>query len=155
MDILVDPEDEHLLKKYNWRANADGYACVNRSGNVIFLHSLIMGFLGVDHINRNPLDNRRSNLRPATDQQNTQNRRKWHKQGNSIYRSKYKGVYTKITRKGVIYYCSHIRENGALKYLGSFDTPEEAALVWDENARRLHGNFARLNFPMEGEESAL
>jgi len=106
----------------------------------------------VDHINCNPLDNRRSNLRPATDQQNTQNRRKWHKQGNSIYRSKYKGVYTKITRKGVIYYCSHIRENGVLKYLGLSIPQKKQRWFGDENARRLHGNFARLNFPMEGED---
>jgi len=35
-----------------------------------------------------------------------------------------------------------------LYHLGTHDTAEEAAKVWDEAAKRLHGEYAVLNFPL-------
>jgi len=41
-------------------------------------------------------------------------------------------------------------------HIGRFGTEEEAALAYDEAARSLHGSeFARVNFPRDGERSAL
>jgi hypothetical protein len=147
-----DAEDEALVQGYNWTTNTDGYVVTYKRGTPLFLHTLLLGEIGVDHINGDLLDNRRSNLRIATAAQNMQNRKKWGKAGNRPHASKYKGVsFTHSMKK----YQAIIRKDGKLKYLGSFDTEEEAAKVWDENARILHGEFARLNFPREEERGAL
>lgn len=65
------------LEKYNWCIREHGYAvsCINKKHTR--LHHLIIGCplnkKSTDHINRNPLDNRRSNLRITTQSQNVFN----------------------------------------------------------------------------------
>jgi hypothetical protein len=90
-----------------------------------------------DHVDRNPRNNTATNIRPATRSQNNHNRKKF--ASNS---SPYKGI-TRNKRKWV----AQIRVNRENFYLGSFDTAEEAARVYDEAARKVFGEFARLNFP--------
>ena len=99
----------------------------------------------VDHINGNPLDNRRSNLRVVTSQANNRNRAK----AKGPYSSKFKGVsHIRGKWKAVIY------KDYRQKYLGTFDTQEEAARAYDAAARDLFGQHAALNFPKVGEQSA-
>jgi hypothetical protein len=88
----------------------------------------------VDHKNGNSLDNRQSNLRPATMLQQIQNRRK-HKRG-----LKYKGVYSSRYKAGITYY-------GRGLCLGTYSAMENAALAYDCAARILFSEFANLNFP--------
>ena len=95
----------------------------------------------VDHINRNKLDNRKANLRPATTAQNTCNQAK--RKSNNLS-SKYKGV---TWQRGINCWQSQIGVNGNTIYLGSFDSEIRAAKAYDRAARMYHKEFAVLNFP--------
>ncbi len=106
--------------------------------------------LVVDHINGIPLDNRRENLRVASQKQNACNLRisTRHKKSNST--SQFKGV-SKINylfQSGVpIRWRAAIGSGNKFKHLGCFNTEVEAARAYDTAAKQYFGPFARLNFP--------
>lgn len=100
--------------------------------------------LEIDHINRNGLDNRRSNLRIATRSQQRANQLK------RTHHTTYKGIFAWGNK-----WAARISYDNKKYHLGVFDFQEDAAKAYDEAARRLHGQFARLNFPLPGEHSAL
>jgi hypothetical protein len=155
---IVDAEDISLVEKYRWYARAGrktNYACtwVRRGNGVVSkppMHRVILNEpdgLEVDHVNGNGLDNRRSNLRICTHDQNTRNRRS-KKSGTS---SRFIGVrWNKQSRKWIAAYETGGRE----RYLGSFDKEEDAARVRDKAVAREWGEFARLNFPLSVPGSA-
>lgn len=91
-----------------------------------------------DHINHNTLDNQCSNLRTATRTQNAINQNK--SKNNT---TGYKGV---LWRKAIQKWEAQIGVNRKMKYIGIFDTAEDAAKAYDEEARKLHGLFAKTNF---------
>lgn len=79
---IIDEEDYWLVSQFKWRANPlrnDRFYARTRIPNgdkKMYMHCLIAGFppFHLDHINGDSLDNRRSNLRPATNSQNGANR---------------------------------------------------------------------------------
>lgn len=93
----------------------------------------------VDHANGDTMDNRRSNLRIASHQQNMSNsqRRKTNTSG-------YKGVQLRCDGKK---WLARIQVNKKTIHLGSFETREDAARAYDAAAIQHFGEFARLNFP--------
>jgi hypothetical protein len=109
------------------------------------MHHEILGKvagLEVDHINGDPRDNRRSNLRFVTKAQNQMNR-------TSVAASSgFKGVVR--NKKG---WAASInkRANGVKTryHLGTFKTPEEAAKAYDRAAIELFGEFAKTNAALE------
>lgn len=136
----VDVEDIHLVANNLWFQNSDGYAVCNISRKRIRLHRLIMNApsdVEVDHVNRDKLDNRRSNLRICTKSENQKNRPK---QSNNT--SGYKGVsWNKKMNKWAI----NINAEGRRIYIGSRSNKEDAALAYNEAAIKYHGEFAQLN----------
>lgn len=143
--LLYDDSDHDLVSKYKWylvkerntlyaRTNSKDFG--KRSGFKI--HQLIMGFPPVtDHIDRNGLNNCRSNLRPATVQQNNRNSRR---QRNNT--TGYKGVDYNKNHKA---FRARVNVNRKSVYCRYFKTAEEAARAYNEAAIKHYGEFAALN----------
>lgn len=142
---IIDNEDLTVVQKFsNWHVFTTStkrtkYALTNVPGSTIKMHRLIMGFpeMQIDHINRDGLDNRRANLRLVTNTQNAYNT-------GPNYNKKYKGISLDNSKTK---WKSYIRVDGKLYYIGSFLTPEEAAIAYDEIAFKQWGTLAYLNFP--------
>jgi hypothetical protein len=150
---LVDAADAERVSKCSWSVAAHGTNIYARRGYTEggrnrsqFLHTFIMGHASADHINGNGLDNRRSNLRPATRSQNMGNTRK------TRGSSRFKGVKWRADRGK---WSAQIMVNRQAARLGTFTSEVEAALAYDKAARAGWGEFAALNFPGPGERSAL
>lgn len=151
---IVDNKDFELVSKHNWGFDNTGYAKritytggipgkvhQTRGSTKVYLHHEIIGkppkgFV-VDHINRNPLDNRRENLRFCTHSQNHGNQIK---QKNNT--SGYRGVsFVKRNNN----WRARIKLMGKEISLGSFKTLKQAALAYNLAAQKLFGKFALLN----------
>jgi len=91
----------------------------------------------VDHIDRDPLNNRRENLRLATAGENMRNLLK-----HTDNTSGFKGVSFRTDRGK---WLAKIAVNRKQIHLGYFDTPEAAATAYDTAALVLHGTFACVN----------
>lgn len=108
--VYIDSEDVELVSKYKWRINNSGYASATINRKMLLMHRLIMGEnseLTVDHINRNRLDNRKSNLRLVTRLMQAHNKTKRldNKTGRTgvSYHKKSNSYLAKLTYKGVKY----------------------------------------------------
>jgi hypothetical protein len=141
---LVDDEDYKALKDYRWyalprRVRAENFyayrwVIVDGKRKTEYMHRRIMGVVGrtsqVDHINCNPLDNRRSNLRLATHSQNCANI-PW--RGNA---TGFKGV-----RKHPQGFQMVVAGKGKKVY----DNPVDAARAYDKAALEKWGEFVVTN----------
>lgn len=78
IQFIFDKDDYDKLKNDRWHIDKDGYVFTTFKGGAARLHRIIMdcpdGMI-IDHINRDPLDNRKCNLRICTNQQNIWNRK--------------------------------------------------------------------------------
>jgi hypothetical protein len=145
---IVDPEDYQKLAEYDWQLDqspSKNYYAVRFDPvrKIVRMHREVMNAPAgsfVDHRHGTGLDNRKENLRIATRTQNVHNRRKTAKQTSS----KYKGVCFKRNEKK---YCAQIGYKGKRMHLGYFDNEIDAAKAYDAAAKKLFGEFARLNFP--------
>jgi len=146
---LIDPEDQDFAESLSWYRDASGYAVrgfKRPKYRRLYLHREIAArSIGrellpdevVDHINRDKLDNRRSNLRVCTPAQNAANKSL---QVNST--TGFKGV--SLAPSGN--YHAAIRLNGTSRRLGSFPDPREAAWMFDQFAIGVYGEYAATNF---------
>lgn len=143
---LVDDEDYDTVAPYKWHADHEGYACRKgpnpiKPGKIttIFMHRVLLGLAfgdlrKGDHKNGNRADNRRENLRIATDAQNCQNR----KLGTNNT-SGFKGVYL---HKASGKWHAKIRANGKDRSLGYYHNAEEAHNAYQRASELLHREFA-------------
>lgn len=133
---MVDDEDYPEAMRHSWAARHDKGKFVPYAQ--IPLSRLVMkapkGVI-IDHINNNPLDNRRVNLRLVTSQQNSFNRGPQRK--NSLGGN---GVHARYGK-----YRAVIRVDRKLIHLGIFKTIKEAAAAYNGAARIHFGEHAWLN----------
>jgi hypothetical protein len=148
--ILIDSEDLHHFERYAWtsvsgdlKKRQKRYAmCTTTSGGkpvTLYLHRQIVGAQAgelVDHINGDSLDNRRSNLRIASASLNGANRH--YESGVSGYRGVYPAAKPGRWR-------ARIKCGGPLQTLGTFSSPEEAALAYNLAALKAFGPLAIVN----------
>lgn len=145
----VDDEDYEFLNQWQWTADvrSDGRAYARRQERVngqrktFTMHRMILKlpekFGGVDHKDRNSLNNQKSNLRMANDHQNGANR-----DANKNNTSGFKGVtWSKAARK----WQAQIMVNRKPNYLGLFEDPKSAARRYDQEAIKLFEEFAASN----------
>lgn len=146
---IVDAQDYDKQNQYKWYWNGNYAHRIDYLGTVngkrvirsAYLHRDIMSppkGLVVDHINGNPLDNRRANLRICTQNQNMAN------MGKGSKSNPYKGVvksgkswYAKISASG---------KKSQSHYFGPYASAEDAAVVRDSIAYQIHGEYAYMNF---------
>lgn len=141
---IVDTEDygELIINKWHAQHNAhlDGYYAARREylGEIEgkekwacnLMHRKIMDAPKgkvVDHINHNPLDNRKSNLRIVSTRQNLQNQKR-------KTTSKYPGVsWAKHAQK----WTARINMGEKYQHLGYFEDEREAAKTYERVCRAL------------------
>lgn len=151
----ISPEDAAKVLLHKWSFTRGGHRssgtyvrAIDRSckpPKQIKLHRYLLDApngMQVDHINGDPLDNRRENLRVATPSQNQAN---WRKKSPAT--SAYKGV---SWHKGARKWRATININGKQVHLGFYGEEEAAALAYDTAAERAYGEFACLNGSQRG-----
>lgn len=143
----IDTADRHLVEGRFWHLRGSDrrarYAVCHSKERILQMHRLIMDASDdviVDHINGDGLDNRRCNLRLVTQSQN-----QWNRRSASGSSSSYVGV----SHRGNGRWRAAITKNNKCVWLGTFGSEEEAACAYDVAARKMHGEFARLNFADE------
>ena len=146
---IIDDEDYDQVSQYNWRIMGEGYAQtqmkINGKWKNIKLHRFITNApqgLTVDHINHDRLDNRRSNLRICTIQQNNLNRL-------TTIKNKYKGVYKNNNHPTFVV---NISVNTNNTHIGTYKDEQEGAQAYDRAALYYYGEYATLNFPEKIDE---
>lgn len=161
-EAIIDAADSPVVEGRRWcwtrsgghsRAGA-GHVALSQAGETPALHRLIVGIadpaLHVMHLNDDPLDCRRSNLVVRTLSEKVGANRKMTSSKGKPCTSRFKGV-SWDRRRGK--WVAQIRREGK-RHLGRFDDELAAAEAYDEAARAVWGEHARLNFP-DGIDAAL
>lgn len=139
-EFYFDLEDYDKIKDYTWHIDSSGYisTSINETHSKLRMHQLIMNTKDIegiyaDHIYHNKNDNRKSQLRLVTPQQNQFNVTK---QKNNT--SGHTGVYW---HKKHEQWEALIQFNGELKYLGLFDDINDAILAREKAEEKYFGEY--------------
>lgn len=151
-EAFVDDDDYERLKDFKWYAQWDSctnsfyaYRSVKVGPGKWYMQGMHRDVLGLEPYTKavadhkepsETLDNRKDNLRIATHAQNNQNSRK--RQDNS---SGFKGV---SWNSGDKKWCARITSEKKRRFLGNFDTPEQAYYAYVKASEILHKEFARI-----------
>lgn len=138
--FTISDEDFIFIVGFSWHLVGMGYVCCSTPPwrgqclhKIIAMRAEIDCSNMVDHIDRNKLNNQRSNLRAATQSQNSANAKvsKNNVAGIKGIRLRHNGRWQSV-----------IKVNWKLLCLGTFDTAEEAHAAYREAAEFYFGEFA-------------
>lgn len=152
-DCILDDVDYLVYSQFKWRvqrrdntikAVIRGTCPKGGKYTTIYLHREIMGVtdpkVSVDHIDGNPLNNQRANLRLCNNAENH-----WNTKKPANNTSGFKGVSWIKTGKRRKRWMAKIRKGKTFLTIGYYLTPEEAGIAYNNKAKELFGDFARLN----------
>jgi hypothetical protein len=132
--FFIDKIDLNKIKKYHWNERKKGYITNSIKG---VLHRYLLDLNEnefIDHIDGNPKNNCRDNLRICTNAENTRNRKK-----PKTNTSGYKGVsWHKFHKR----WSAKITSNEKQHHLGYFTTANEAYNAYCIAAKKYHKEFA-------------
>ena len=128
---LIDLDCIDLIKNDHWYLTSANYMMGKKSD---LYHKLIIDSNIVDHINRNSLDNRKCNLRPATSSQNQINRSRQKNNTSGVI-----GVYFCNTRKK---WKAILEKDGEMLIRKYCDSKEEAIKTRLKGEKMYFGEFA-------------
>lgn len=136
--FYFDPEDYDKIKNYTWSDRwKDGYhelrAWDSDLQQMIWMHWLIVG-KNCDHIDRDPMNNRKNNLRSAEQSQQCQNRSKTIRNNSGIVGVSCDQKWNK--------WCAYISVNKKQIHLGRFINKEDAIKTRLEAEAKYYGEFA-------------
>jgi len=137
---LVDDEDFEYLNQWKWQATIRKKGSyVSKTGGAR-MHNMIMNppkGLEVDHADRDGFNNQKFNLRFASRAENNSN------QGIRVDNTS--GLKSVTWHKRIKKWQVRLQKEGKRMHLGYYNTKEEAAKVYNEMAKKQHGQFAYLN----------
>lgn len=157
---IIDDIDYEKVKRFKWRIHKTKHhryartSLWNKGKQIhLYMHQLIMGqksnlitdhidrrhYLLTDHIDGNGLNNCRNNLRMVTHIQSTANSRKSQKNN---CKSNYKGISFMPSLKK---WRAVVRTKNEYHYLGLFNHEIEAAIAYNDKAKEIFGEFAKIN----------
>jgi hypothetical protein len=147
--VEIDKIDYLWACRFNWYINNCGYAArsVREHGKqkAVLLHREILERMGFkdfeegDHIDRDPSNDKRKNLRVVTHLENSQNR---NKQSNNT-----SGIIGVSLERGKGKYQTHLSHKGKHYHLGNFWNKTLAALIYDKAKHHITKGRGVLNFP--------
>lgn len=121
-EFYFDLEDYDLIKDFCWheRIDKDGYhaLCSRNEDRKMIRMSALLGFKYYDHIDRNPLNNRKSNFRQATQSENMSNR--------SLFKNNKSGVTGVWWNDKLKKWTAYIRKHNKHYHLGTFSNKRDA-----------------------------
>lgn len=149
----VSNRDYRFLSLWKWRVNCYGYAVraknsvevseTKRTGDILMHRVILEAKVGqeVDHKDGDRLNNQRSNIRIASHAENQRNKKLY-----KTNKSGVKGVYYDSSRwNRLSRWRALIGFNGRQKTIGYFMSLNDAKNAYNKEAKKLHGDFARLN----------
>ena len=148
--FLIDAEDLAKISEISWFKGKRGYPIGHTSRKLkdghktIPVHKKILALTescDVDHISGNKMDNRKSNLRICTHQQNMFNQK--------MRSTNTSGFYGVSFHSSAGKYEAYIHVNGKKHYLGIYGSLKDAADARDRAAVRFFGKYAKLNRDLE------
>ena len=140
----VDDDIFNLLNQWKWHKMSNGYCAraISKNGKIkfILMHRYITKAtkgLEVDHINRNKLDNQKSNLRLVSSAEN--------KVAIPMLKTNTSGLKGVTWDKRAKKWKAQISFNNKNRFIGNFDIKIEAGIAYNKVARQLFGEIAQIN----------